>query len=59
MVICQKKQGSDLIDLRLIWREMENFIFGCFLRIFGDILENFRRIFEELGEIGSLLEEED
>ena len=45
------KQGSDLIELRLIWREMENLIFGgfleTFLRIFGDLLRNF-------GEIGSL-----
>ena len=32
---------------------------GVFLRIFGDTLENFRRIFEEFEEIGSLLEEED
>ena len=30
---------------------------GAFLRIFGDFLEDFQRIFEEFGEIGSLLEE--
>ena len=26
------KQGSDLIDLRLIWRELENLIFKDFWR---------------------------
>ena len=41
------KQGSDLIEMRLRWREMEDFIFGWFLRIFGDILEEFWRFFEE------------
>ena len=43
-----REQGSDLIELRLIWREMENLIFGGFLRIFGDILKDFWRFFEEL-----------
>merc|ERR1712150_36210 len=51
--VCGKKprlyfqQGSDLIELQLIWREMENLIFGGFFRIFGDILEDFWRSFEE------------
>ena len=44
---CTEEQGADLIDLRLTWREMEDLIFGEFLRIFGDFLRNF-------GEIGSL-----
>ena len=43
--LCQ--QGSDLIDLQLTCKDMENFIFAWFLRIFGDILEDFRRIFED------------
>ena len=34
------KQGSDLIDLRLTWKEMENFIFAWFMKIFGEFLEN-------------------
>ena len=34
------QQGSELIDRRLTWREMENLIFG-------DILEDLWRIFEE------------
>ena len=38
-----KKQGSDLIDLRLTRREMENLIFW----IFGVILEDFWRFCEE------------
>ena len=37
---------SDLIYLRLTWREMENLI----LRIFGEILEDFWRFFEEFEE---------
>ena len=40
------EQGSDLIDLQLTWREMENLI----LRIFGEILEDFWRFFEEFEE---------
>ena len=36
------EQGSDLIDLRLTWREMENWIFG-------DILGDFWRIIGEIG----------
>ena len=50
IAVCQVnkiKQGSDLIDLRLTWREMENLIYGGFFRIFGDILEDFWRFFEE------------
>ena len=43
----QVKQGTYLIDLRLTWREMENLIFGLFLRIFGYILEDFWRMFKE------------
>ena len=39
-----KEQGSDLIDLRLTWREMENFIFGGFMRIFGEIWRIFGEI---------------
>ena len=31
---CFSKQGSDLIELRLTWRETENFIFERFIRIF-------------------------
>ena len=34
-----KKQGLDLTELRLY--EMENFIFGSFIRIFGEYLEDF------------------
>ena len=48
------KQGSGLVELRLTWREMENLSFGNFRRIFGEIIEDFLRNFEE---IGSLLEE--
>ena len=43
-----KIQGTDLIDLRLTRSEIENLIFGGYLRIFGDILEGFWRFFEEL-----------
>ena len=45
------KQGSDLIDLRLTWREMENLIFGRFMRIFGgflSIIGDFCGILEKL-----------
>ena len=42
------KQGSDLIELRLTWREMENYIFGGIFRFFGYIYEDFREIFEKL-----------
>ena len=42
------KQGSDLRELRLTWREMENLIFERFIRIFGDILEDVWKIFEEI-----------
>ena len=42
------KQGLDLIDLGLTWRERRI----RFLRIFGDILRDLRNF----GEIGSLLE---
>ena len=42
------EQGLDLVDLRLTWREMEKLIFGGFLMIFGDILEDSWRFFEEL-----------
>ena len=42
------QQGSDLRELRLTWKEMENLIFERFTRIFGDILEDFWIIFEEL-----------
>ena len=38
------KQGSDLIDLRLTWREL---IFWVILEVFGDILEDFWRTFGE------------
>ena len=41
------KQGSDLIELRLTWREMENYIFGGFFRIFRDIHEYFWHFFED------------
>ena len=41
------KQGSDLIELRLTWREMKNLIFERFIRFFGHILEDFWTIFEE------------
>ena len=42
---CRKaiQQCSDLIDLRLTWREMENLIFGWFLRIFGLFLNFVRK----------------
>ena len=40
------KQGSDLIDLRLTWRE---FIFWVIFEVFGDILVDFWRTFEDLG----------
>ena len=43
----KNQQGSDLIELRLTWREMENFIFVRFIRVFGEILEDFWRTFEE------------
>ena len=43
----QEKQSSDLRELRLTWKEMENLIFERFIRIFGDILEDFWTIFEE------------
>ena len=36
----------DLRELRLTWKEMENLIFGRFIRLFGDILEDFWRVFE-------------
>ena len=42
-----RKQGSDLTDLRLTWREMEKYFWGIFydfLRIF----EDFWRFYEEL-----------
>ena len=42
-----KEQGTDLIDLRLTWREMENLILGRFLKIFVDLLEEIWRVFEE------------
>ena len=37
------KQGTDLIDLRLTWREMENMIFGSFMKKFVGIIEYFWR----------------
>ena len=37
------------MEFRLTGREMENFIFGRFNRIFGDILEDFWRNFGEIG----------
>ena len=39
-----QKQGTDLIDLRLTWKEMENLIFGSFLRIFGEQLISTRPV---------------
>ena len=53
------KQGSDLIDLQLTQREMENLIFGSFFSIFGDIIEYFGDFLRSFGEIRSLREEED
>ena len=49
---CKKacKQGTDLIELRLTWREMENLNFERYIRIFGDIIEDFWRFFEEFEE---------
>ena len=41
------KQGSDLRELLLTWKEMENLIFERLIRIFGDILEDFWTNFEE------------
>ena len=41
------EQGSDLRELQLTWKEIENLIFERFIRIFGDILEDFWTIFEE------------
>ena len=32
---CDGKQFSDALELRLTWREMDNFIFGRILRIWG------------------------
>ena len=51
MVGTISQQGSDLIELRLTWREMDNLIFGGFMRSFGDTLEDFSRIFEEFWRI--------
>ena len=39
------KKGSDLRELRLSWKEMENLIFERFIRILGDILGDFLRNF--------------
>ena len=39
------QQGSDLIDLRLTRREMENLIFWVIFEVFGDILEDFWKNF--------------
>ena len=47
MHVVAQEQGSDLRELRLTWKEMENLIFERFIRIFGDILEDFWTIFEE------------
>ena len=44
MTALLEKQGSDLIDLRLTWREL---IFWVIFELFGDILEDFWRTFEE------------
>ena len=44
----EEEQGSDLIDLRLTWREMENLIFGGFLEKFGGFLEKFGGFLEKL-----------
>ena len=41
--VFQTKQGSDLRDLRLTWRKMENMIFGLFMKKFGGIIEYFWR----------------
>ena len=41
------EQGSDLRELRLTWKEMDNLIFERFIIIFGDIFEDFWTIFEE------------
>ena len=38
------KQGSDLIDLRLTWRDMENFIFEICIRFLETFLMNFGQI---------------
>ena len=47
------KQGSDLRELRLTWKKMENLIFERFVRIFGDILEViFGEFLWNFGEIG-------
>ena len=43
----QNKQGSDLTELRLTWRKMENLNFETFIRIFGEIIEDFGIFFEE------------
>jgi len=55
-----KKQVSDLIDLRLTWREMGNLIFGWFMKIFGEfwrIFGEFVKIFGEfLRNFGEILE---
>ena len=37
--------------MRLTWKEMENLIFERFIRIFGDILEDFWTIFEEFEKL--------
>ena len=44
------EQGSDLIDLRLTWKETENFIYEDFWRIFEElkkIFGDFLMIFED------------
>ena len=41
------QQGSDLIELRVTWRETENLIFWRFLMIFGEFLGDFWKFFEE------------
>ena len=48
------KQGSDLTQLRRTWREMENLNFETFIRIFGEIIEDFGDFWRNFGEIGSL-----
>ena len=48
------KQGSDLKDLRLTWREIENGIFSVIFEEFGEILEYFLRFLWNFEGIGSL-----
>ena len=46
--VTPNKQGSDLIDLRLIWRDTENLIFGWFVKNLESFLENFWGILENI-----------